>query len=214
MRCDLLWRRSSGSETIVSSIPLPILEVWGRFCNTACPTIFLPLSVAVNPGSFRTLWNVEDAAAILLTWPHGGPKRHVALGACLLALQGGSVAEARHTSSRRPTRLACSCARASFRSPAKIMNRISWARIGAIHPDMKGEQHHFLARDSTGQDIGIVRRIESGAEAKKWLWALTRVHPGKPFPPPRSGTTGTRKEAALTLAECWRRYVKWYGIEG
>ena len=55
---------------------------------------------------------------------------------------------------------------------------VSWARIGDVQPDLKGEQHHFVALDDDG-DVGIVRQIEAGGKTGQWVWSLTRVHPAR-----------------------------------
>ena len=91
--------------------------------------------------------------------------------------------------------------------------RISWVRIGDIHPDMRAELNHFVALDAAGADIGIVRRIEHGPERGWWLWSMTRVHPGPPLNIPRSGTTETRGEAEKALVGRWRRFRRYYRIE-
>ena len=58
---------------------------------------FRPLTVETRPGQYRTLWTVEDAAGHLLSkeWPAGnhGKTKHLALRACLEALEGKGTAE-------------------------------------------------------------------------------------------------------------------------
>ena len=86
------------------------------------------------------------------------------------------------------------------------MSGVTWVRIGDLDPAMQGEQNHFVALDENDEDIGIVRRIDYGAEAGDWMWSMTCVHPGKPLDVPRSGMTETRGEAARALAECWEAF--------
>ena len=89
--------------------------------------------------------------------------------------------------------------------------RIGWVKISDVDPTMKGVENHFVALDGDGEDIGVVKWIESGPD-KGWLWSMTRVHPGKPFLD-RSGMEKTRKEAALALVGGYRAFLKWYRIE-
>ena len=89
---------------------------------------------------------------------------------------------------------------------------VSWARIGDVQPDLKGEQHHFVALDDDG-DVGIVRQIEAGGKTGQWMWSLTRVHRGPPLNRPRSGSCTTRGEAARELITCWRNFRRYYGLD-
>ena len=90
---------------------------------------------------------------------------------------------------------------------------IIWIRVGDRFPDLKHEEHHFIALDADGHDIGIVQRIEHGRQTGGWQWSMTRVNDSAPFDRPRSGMTETRDEAARELIECWRAFRRYYGLE-
>ena len=81
------------------------------------------------------------------------------------------------------------------------MSRVIWVRVGDIHPDMKGEEHHLLG-------VGVVRLLEHGPAGGQWLWSMTQVHPGPPLDVPRSDVGPQR-----ALVECWRAWRAWYGVE-
>jgi hypothetical protein len=89
----------------------------------------------------------------------------------------------------------------------------TWARIGDHYPELKGEGDHFLALDGeSGREIGIVRRIEAGAETGQWQWSML-AHPGPTFSRPTSGTVATRDAAARELVACWQAFRRYYGLE-
>ena len=89
---------------------------------------------------------------------------------------------------------------------------ITWVRVSDRYPDLKAERDQFLALDGEAI-VGVVRLIVHGPEGGRWLWSMTQVHRGRPFPHPRTGTTETRKQAEKALVNSWRAFRVWYGIE-
>ena len=91
-------------------------------------------------------------------------------------------------------------------------DRVTWARIGERHPELKGEGDHFLALAESGREVGVVRQISYGAETGQWQWSML-AHPGPSFSRPTSGTVATRDAAARGLVECWQAFRRYYGLE-
>jgi hypothetical protein len=89
--------------------------------------------------------------------------------------------------------------------------RVTWMHAGDRYPDLAGDRDHFIAMDGE-IEVGVVKRIESGAETGSWLWSMTRMHPGPPLNVPRSGTCETRGEAARELVQCWQAFRQYYGF--
>ena len=53
---------------------------------------------------------------------------------------------------------------------------IMWIRVSDRFPDLKHEEHNFIALDADGHDIGIVQRIDPrGRQTGDWHWSMTRV---------------------------------------
>jgi hypothetical protein len=72
----------------------------------AMPDDFLPVSVEIRPGSFRTIRTVQQAS--VLTWPQGR-RRLLAMKACLASLEERRRLRTRASaSSKPPRRRACS----------------------------------------------------------------------------------------------------------
>ena len=92
------------------------------------------------------------------------------------------------------------------------MSRVIWVRVGDIHLDMKGEEHHFLALG--GEVIfGVVRLLEHGPAGGQWLWSMTQVHPGPPLDVPRSDTSANPQRGGNGMgsrrtnpSQCARRW--------
>ena len=89
------------------------------------------------------------------------------------------------------------------------MSRVTWVRAGDCYPDLKAELNRFVALDEAGEPVGIVRFVESGPVCGRWLWSMTKIRPGQPFPRQRTGTTETRSQAAKALVATWREF--WNG---
>jgi hypothetical protein len=91
-------------------------------------------------------------------------------------------------------------------------DRVTWARIGERHPELKGEGDHFLALAESGREVGVVRQISYGAETGQWQWSML-AHPGPSFSRPTSGTVATRDAAARELSACWQAFRRYCGLE-
>ena len=92
-------------------------------------------------------------------------------------------------------------------------SRLTWARVGDRYPDLAGVPDDFLALDESGAEVGLVKLVALGPDEGRWLWSMLLTHPGPAFNRPTNGTTPTRREAAIELAECWRAFRRFYGIE-
>ena len=82
---------------------------------------------------------------------------------------------------------------------------------GHRYPDPNGEHDHFLALDEE-LEVGLVKRIQSGADQGRWLWSVTQAT-ADPLEMPQHGTTETRDEAARELVVCWAAVRKSYALD-
>ena len=74
----------------------------------------------------------------------------------------------------------------------------------AFDPNVRFPAFHETAGDET---IGNVHRIEGGAQAGQWQWAMTVSLPGPRYGGPTSGAETSRGAAARRLLEVYRHYL-------